>query len=356
MKVAIISDTQYGSRQDYQPFLELNRKFFNKVFWPYLKEHNIKTIVHLGDLVEKRKHLSFLTADYLQKDFLQPIIDGDYQLHWLLGNHDIYFRESTQINASLLLNRKPGGTVIGSGIFVYDKAEEVVIGNKIILFVPWICDENREHSIKTIEESRCRTLFGHLELHGMDLGGGRIMKAGLQIDLSKFDMVLSGHYHHRSIKDNIYYVGSHAEFTWSDYGDEHGFHILETDTMDIEFIPNPYKVFEKMFYDDANPKFRILPENFEHLKEKFVRVLVISKKDPEQYDYFMGLIEGAQPLDINIVDNYLNAATVDDEVLEEAKDTLELILNAAKQANNVVPGEKLNNLLTDLYRQAQETE
>src|SRR5580704_5434111 len=66
----------------------------------------------------------------------------------------------------------------------------------------------------------------------------------------KFDVVASGHFHHKSTKGNINYLGSHGEFTWSDYNDERGFHIFDTETRELEFIPNPYRMFEKVHYSD----------------------------------------------------------------------------------------------------------
>ena len=350
MRLAIISDTQYGTRQDYVPFLELNHKFFTNVFWPYLVKNNIKTIVHLGDLVEKRKQISFMTAEYLRRDFLNPVNAGGYHLHWLLGNHDIYFRETTEINAAGLLN---------AGKFhIYETATEFVFAGTKVLFVPWICKQNQEKSLKLIGESDAKILLGHLELQGFELNRYSIAKEGMQTTgLGKFDIVLTGHYHHRSIKDNIYYVGSHAEFTWADYGDEHGFHILDTDTRDIEFIKNPYTVFAKIWYNDSKGKVSPPKGGFESLNGKIVKVIISSKNDQEQYDWFMTQVENAQPLDIQAVDDHLNMDLTDDEaIIEETKDTLSIIRNYIKQANNIVPVEKLDNLIVDLYNKAQEME
>ena len=43
----------------------------------------------------------------------------------------------------------------------------------------------------------------------------------------KFEMVLSGHYHVASQKDNIKYLGSQMEFFWNGAGDKKYFHVLD---------------------------------------------------------------------------------------------------------------------------------
>ena len=43
------------------------------IFFPYLEKHNIKTVIHLGDLMDRRKYVSFKTAKNLEKDFFISI-------------------------------------------------------------------------------------------------------------------------------------------------------------------------------------------------------------------------------------------------------------------------------------------
>ena len=38
--------------------------------------------------------------------------------------------------------------------------------------------------------------------------------------------------------------------TWSDYGQTKYFHIFDTETREIEAIPNPNTIFEKLMYND----------------------------------------------------------------------------------------------------------
>ena len=47
MKIALLNDTHFGARNDSLIFDDYFHKFYNDIFFPYLKEHNIKTLIHL---------------------------------------------------------------------------------------------------------------------------------------------------------------------------------------------------------------------------------------------------------------------------------------------------------------------
>ena len=86
MKVALITDTHFGARNDNQNFNEYFFQFYENQFFPYLKEHNITNVVHLGDVMARRKYVSYRIA----KDFRERFIDKfeDFKFHILVGTHD----------------------------------------------------------------------------------------------------------------------------------------------------------------------------------------------------------------------------------------------------------------------------
>ena len=70
MKLAIITDTHFGARNDNQNFSDYFYKFYDNVFFPTLVEKDIKTVIHMGDVMDRRKYVSYKTAtDFRQKFF-----------------------------------------------------------------------------------------------------------------------------------------------------------------------------------------------------------------------------------------------------------------------------------------------
>ena len=62
MKVAIITDTHWGARNDSQVFTDYFAKFYKNIFFPTLEKKGIKTVIHMGDIVDMRKFINRLTA------------------------------------------------------------------------------------------------------------------------------------------------------------------------------------------------------------------------------------------------------------------------------------------------------
>jgi hypothetical protein len=69
MKIAICNDTHAGARQESLHFNNYFFKFWDNVFFPYLKEHNITTVMHLGDLVDRRKFINYVIANSWRTKF-----------------------------------------------------------------------------------------------------------------------------------------------------------------------------------------------------------------------------------------------------------------------------------------------
>jgi len=267
-----------------------------------------------------------------------------------LGNHDYYYKQVTNVNSfNELLRGYPN-------INTYITATEAKLGDLNVLYVPWLCDANRDVSVKLIKKSKSPIVFGHLELTGFEMHKGVFHEAGDDPRLfRKFDSVYTGHFHHKSSFSNINYLGSTGEFTWSDYNDPRGFHIFDTTTREVEFIRNTYTVFEKVYYDDVGKSSELVLKSvdFKALKKKFVKLIVSSKTNIPLFDEFTSRIEEVGPIDLSIVDDHLNLDLISDTTIEtEAKDTLTIFREFIKSANSSVSSEKLDTLIVGLYQEA----
>lgn len=350
-KVALITDTHWGVRGDNVAFLDNSKKFFDEVFFPYIDRNSISTVVHLGDLVDRRKYININTAHRLRVDFLDKLKERNLDVHLIAGNHDTYFKNTNEINAikELVENAYPH-------FKTYTKhAESVAFDGIPILFIPWICDDNRKQITDAIQNTPAQIAMGHLEIQGFEMYRGSIVSHGDDRNVfSKFDIVMSGHYHHRSSDGHIFYLGSHAEFTWSDFDDPRGFHIFDTDTRELTFIENPYKMFKKIWYNDTEDSFLQKKIDYKQYAGSLIKVIVTNKTNHYWFDKFIENLEEENPIDIQIVEDHLNLNLEDDqEIVNEAESTLDIFkkyIDAYEVKN--LDKNKLSSKITELYNEA----
>ena len=99
MKIALINDTHAGARGDNPLFNEYFFKFWENTFFPYLEEHNIKQIIHLGDVVDRRKFINFVTLNSWRKRFFDVLEQKNISMDVIVGNHDVTYKNTNEINA-----------------------------------------------------------------------------------------------------------------------------------------------------------------------------------------------------------------------------------------------------------------
>jgi len=346
-QIALITDTHWGCRNDNPVFASHISKFYEEVFFPYLDENNINFIIHLGDIVDRRKYINFVTAKNLTNDFIEPIRRKNKFLYALIGNHDTFYKTTNEVNSmDVLYGDRAGFTYISEPI-------ELNLDCKILM-MPWICSENYERCMKMIQETDAQVLFGHLELSGFEMYKGSVIDHGYDPKLfEKFDVVCSGHFHHKSSKGNIHYLGAPYEMTWSDYDDPRGFHVFDTKTRELKYVENPNKIFHKVFYNDSDLKIEdILETDVSQYNKCILKVIVKNKSNPHLFDVFVDKLEKAGVADLQIVDDHLNLnLEVDDDILKDAEDTLSLLNKYASQITKD-KSKELKNLLQELYSEA----
>jgi len=347
-KVALITDTHWGCRNDSPVFAKHIARYYKNVFFPYLEEHGINYVVHLGDIVDRRKYINFVTAKNLDNDFIEPIYKNKLFLHAIIGNHDTYFKNTNEINSMNVLYRN------NAHFNYYSEPTEFRIDGCKILFMPWICSDNYEQCMSAIEMTDAQVLFGHLELNGFEMYKGSPNNHGFDPKLfDKFDIVCSGHFHHKSSKGNINYLGAPYEMTWSDYDDPRGFHVFDTSTRELTFIQNNDKIFHKIFYNDADSDYmEIVNQDFSQYADCIIKVVVKQKTNLHMFDLFIDKLEKAGVADLQVVEDHLNLnLELDEDLLEEAEDTFSLLNKYASQVSKS-DNEQLTLLLQELYNEA----
>lgn len=350
MRIALITDTHFGARGDSVAFAEYFNRFYYNTFFPYLKEHNITTCIHLGDIVDRRKYINYVTARHL-KNFIEQFDKDGIDFRVIVGNHDTAFKNTNEYNS---MNELYGHSKFSMKF--YSEPEEAVFDGLKIAMLPWVCSGNYEESMNFIEKTDAQILFGHLEIQGFEMYRGAVNDHGFSTNIfDKFDMVMSGHFHHKSSRGNINYLGSPFEITWSDWNDPRGFHIFDTDTRELKFIQNPYQMFHKLHYDDSVTNLEdLLDFDTKFLSGTYVKIIIHNKTNPYWFDLYVDKVEKSGILDLQIIEDSFNLNLEDDsDFVEEAEDTLSILRKSVESIEtNSVDNKKLDMFLTELYNEA----
>jgi len=345
MKLAIIGDTHFGARGDSPLFLNHFLKFFEDQFFPYLKDHGITKVLHLGDLFDRRKFVNFNTLHHTKKRFIDWFDTNGVELHCILGNHDVFYKNTNRLNSP-----KEVLAECHASFHLYEDAQEVCFNGATILMVPWINEENKDRFLQKIKDTKATILAGHLELSGYEVMPG--VKFGEGMDdkfLEKFDLVLSGHFHKKSSKGNVHYLGTQYQMTSIDTNEIKGFHVLDTETRELQFVPNPMKMFHNIEWRNGT-----LIQNFDPSRYKgtYVKVLVYEKKSETKFDQFIDSLYAAEPANVSIIED-LSDRTKEEGELDISEDTLSLI-NREIDGMEADNKEELKNIVREIYMESLE--
>jgi len=342
-KVALLGDTHFGGRSDSIAFQNYFQRFYDDVFFPYLVEHNIKVVFQLGDLFDRRKYINFQSLDLAKKMFFNRFQELGIQLYTFPGNHDIYYKNTSEINAlEQLIDGTPNINV------VYEPVQINIDGVSFDL-IPWINDENYKDSIEFIEQSTSDVCLGHFEIDGFDLLKGVKGHGGMSPTMfSSYHTVYSGHYHHESKNGNIHYIGTPYEMTWSDFNDPKGFHVLNLFDKKSYKVTNPYRMFHRVVFNEE------MMVDFDYLPLQSSIVKIVTNTNSQTFDTFLERVYNNNPLDV-IIDNVV-VGDVDVDVSEiETEDTISIIMKSIDHiTDDSIDKNKMKMLIQDIYVEAVE--
>lgn len=351
MLVAILNDTHCGVRNSSDIFIQHQEQFYSNVFFPYLKEHNIKTILHLGDYYEHRKFVNFKALNANRKHFLEPMRELGITMDIIPGNHDVFYK-----NTNDLCSLKELLGHFTSHVNIIMKPTVLDYDGLKVAVVPWINNENYIEYVDFISKCKAPILGAHLELQGFDMHKGMPNPHGMNANLfDRFEMVMSGHFHTKSSRGNIHYLGSQFEFTWNDVDDPKHFHVLDTETRELTAIRNPYTLFKKYVYNDEKIDYN--STDMSQFEKKFVKLIVVNKTDLYSFDKFVDRLHDVDSYELKIAENFdeYRGENVEDEsiLLEDTKDLLDTYVDAVETD---LDKENIKVRLRELYTEAQNLE
>ena len=349
MKIALINDTHFGARSDSLPFDAYFRKFYDEFFFPTLVERDIKTIMHLGDVFDRRKYINYNTLKSCRKYFFEKAESLGIDMYMVPGNHDTYFKNTNEVNSPELLLQDY------KNVKIFPDVTELEFDKRKILFVPWICSGNYDSVMETVDNTDASVCFGHFEFSGFQMYKGVPNPHGMDVEpFSDFELVCSGHFHHHSMAGNVVYLGNPYEITWSDYNDERGFTIYDTQDNSLEFQKNPYRMFHKIFYNDVDG---VSDFDLTDFVGSCIKLIVVKKENFAKFDKLVDKLYSCNPVELKIIEDF---SEFEDNAVGEVElkldDTITLLNDYVDNTVTDVDKDKLKNVLRTLYVEAQHAE
>lgn len=314
MKAVILNDTHFGYKADSPIVLEYFLQFFEEQLFPFLKENNIKTVFHLGDVFDRRKYINFKTLSQVRQRFFEPLRDMGIKCIAICGNHDTYYRNNNKVNSLDELVSQYANWEI------YSEPKKIKLKDCCVALVPWINPENEEEVARFISETTCSLLLGHLELYGFQSIRGTFIEQGYDPKhFNKFEYVLTGHYHIKSSRDNIHYLGTQYEMAFSDVKEKKGFHVFDFSERTLSFVKNPKKLFYTLdYYEDA-------PQTLDYsvFKDCYVKIFIKNRTKASPFEKYLDKFYEAGVAELAVTDEIsTNPELV---AVDVHKDTLQLL-------------------------------
>lgn len=297
MKIAIISDLHFGNKKNDEIFLNNALNVFNNEIIPYLKKNKIKDIYILGDIFDSRNTINIKIKNAVYNLF--DINLKDFNIIMILGNHDIFYKNSTAVHSLKMFKKF-------SNVEVIEDIALKIVDNRKFLFVPWQLNYDEFKTKVTHKNIHCDVCFGHFDINECYMNKlSTLTKDGLPKDLffNNYNITFSGHFHSSSKTvrghSEIVYVGTPYELNRNDRNEPKGFCILDTDTMTYEFVDNKkYLKFTEIVYPNK-PSAKLVTGNIVD-----VHVTIDNAFSDTDYNMYLKQLNALNPVNINIITKY----------------------------------------------------
>lgn len=211
-KVALIGDLHFGVKNFNLDLLEQQLNALNE-YCKILKEKNVNTIIQLGDVFDNRKIMdnNFL---YILKTRLYEIFDG-FEVYCIVGNHDMYFRETREVNSPSIYLKD-----FFKEIFAHPSS--VTINNITFALLPYFSEKEfiqlKEDGILNRVLEPSEVILGHFEFKDFNFAYNTInnhSNYGIDDFIKDGRLLFSGHYH---FSNNKHYIGTPYQIDFKEFG------------------------------------------------------------------------------------------------------------------------------------------
>lgn len=224
MKYVIFSDIHFGCKSNSEDFNKECLDFLDFVI-NKTKDMEIDGCIFGGDWFHNRNTINVKTLQMGVEGLYKLAIIGKGNSYLILGNHDLYYRNKRDVHSIVVPEGEIGIEVIDEPIMIND-----------ILLCPWLVGDESLKDL--IQNKKPKYVVGHFEIPSFSLN--HTTKLEGEYDPKDYEgpkRIISGHFHVRSEKNNITYIGNCFSHDFSDVDECHnkGFCILDTETNDLTY-------------------------------------------------------------------------------------------------------------------------
>jgi hypothetical protein len=233
-KAACFTDIHFGLKNNSR---QHNNDCENFVKWfiEGAKRFGAETCIFLGDWHHHRSSINISTLNYSISN-LKRLSDNFDQVYFIIGNHDLFYRDKREISSVVFASEIPKIKVVN----------DILIKDDVAI-VPWLIG----NEWKKIQKIKVKYMFGHFELPNFKMNAMIEMPDHGEIQASHFsnvEKVFTGHFHKRQHQGNISYIGNPFAHNYADAWDN------DRGCMFLEWGKEPqYKIWAD------GPKYRIIP-------------------------------------------------------------------------------------------------
>lgn len=170
------------------------------------KEEGCDTGIFMGDWHHQRSAINLQTLNF-SLQALEKLGKAFSQFFFIVGNHDLYYRDRRDIHSAAWAKHIKGVTLVDDWLIDGDTA-----------IIPWLVGDD----YKRVQRLTNRYVFGHFELPHFFMNAMVEMPDHGDIHAEDFQgvgEVFSGHFHKRQQRGNIHYIGNCFPHNFADAGD-----------------------------------------------------------------------------------------------------------------------------------------
>jgi len=300
--IIVLGDLHVGLRRNNKVFHDILFKELEAILKRVTKKDSV---VILGDIFDSRSSVDFKVLNDAW-DFFIKLSRSCKEIFILAGNHDLYYRENkAEFVNCRFLRFEPGADSKVAPVHIVNDITEAKIAGKKCLFIPWVDSNEMKSRAVDAMLGEYDVIFGHFEIIG--LYGQHAIDERTMFENEDFPndtVILSGHYHNRSQKGKIQYVGSLINSTFNDVGETKGIHLIKKSK--VEFVAGKSPVFEYITIDNPTGFLTAIesasPEQLDNIKQRVngnIIKLIMNEYGTDNEKVFK-FIKGMTPLELTV--------------------------------------------------------